>query len=142
LKLFFENKFPEFQSLVARGELSRKELFMLKIRREAADQVAQKLFALEAAIDEALICAGELAATVPAARKHAKLSAVVGQEAVDLTGATLAALIEARQNIVAAHGAFADVHTQIGLKVYATGALWKFADITEPPLALVSSRAA
>jgi hypothetical protein len=99
---------------------------MLNDRLAAAKMVAEKLFALEEAIDAALICAGELAAVAPKARKRANLSAVVGQDAIALTGETLAALYAARAHIIGAHDHFAVVRDQIGIKPNMTGDLWKF----------------
>lgn len=98
---------------------------MLNERLGAARHVAEKLHALEAAIDEALACAGELTTAVPAARRNAGVSAVVGQDAIWLTGQSVAALHKARAKIVAAHHAFADVQVQVGLKHRMSGEGWK-----------------
>ena len=97
---------------------------MLNDRLTAAKMVAEKLVALEDAIDAAIICAAELAA--PQARKKANLSAIVGQEAIAMTGEALAALYTARARTVAAHGEYAEVRDQIGIKPSMTGDLWKF----------------
>jgi hypothetical protein len=117
---------------------------MLQERRKAANEVAEKLFELEAAIDQALICAGQLAASIPQARMNAKLSAVIGQDAFDLVGESLTSLCAARGKTVAAHHALADAHEQMGLKVYAGGMLWKAARAEDGngPLRLVEAQAA
>lgn len=116
---------------------------MLNDRLGAAQDVAAKLHALESAIDEALAFAGELTAAVPAARKRAHLSAVVGQDAIALTGQSLAALHEARAKIVAAHNAFSKVQAEIGLGTRMSGMGWKPALLAESaPLQLVTDRAA
>lgn len=115
---------------------------MLNDRLSAAKDVSAKLFALEAAIDDALISAGELTATIPAARRRAHLSAVVAQEAYSLTGETLAALHNARAKVVAAHHAFAAVQTQIGLGARMSGDGWKEPSAEASPLTLVTDRAA
>lgn len=117
---------------------------MLNERLGAAKDVASKLHALEAAIDDALAYAGELTTAVPAARRRAGLSAVVGQEAIWLTGQSVAALHEARAKIVAAHHAFADVQAQIGLKTRMSGDGWKPSLLAAEaqPLTLVTDRAA
>ncbi len=104
---------------------------MLNDRLAAAKTVAEKLFALEDAIDAALVCAGELAAAAPKARKQAKLSAVVGQDAIAMTGDALAALYAARAHIIGAHTHYAEVRDQIGIKPSMTGDLWKFATLTQ-----------
>lgn len=100
---------------------------MLNERLAAAKMVAEKLAALENAIDDAIICAAELAAVAPAARRKANLSPMVGQDAIAKTGETLSALYSARAHIVAAHGDYAEVRDQIGIKPSMTGDLWKFA---------------
>jgi hypothetical protein len=109
----------------------RKEKIMLNDRLAAAKMVAEKISALENAIDDALTCAAELTVATPAARKRANLSPVVGQEAIALTGEAMAALHAARAKIVAAHGEFAAVREQIGIKPSMTGDLWKFVGAAE-----------
>ena len=117
---------------------------MLNDRLSAAQDIAAKLFALETAIDQALVFAGQLTSAVPAARQRARVSAVVGQDAVTLTGQTLAALFEARAKIVAAHHAFAEVQEQVGLKTRMSGDGWKPSLMAQEaaPLHLVADRAA
>lgn len=117
---------------------------MLNERLGAAKDVAAKLHALETAIDEALAYAGELTAAVPAARRRAGISAIVGQEAISLTGQSLAALHEARAKIVAAHHAFAEVQVQVGLGSRMSGDGWKPALLSADaaPLKLVQDHAA
>ncbi len=104
---------------------------MLNDRLAAAKMVAEKLFALEDAIDAALICAGELAAAAPQARKRAKLSACVGQDAIARTGDAVAALFAARAHIIGAHDQYAGIRDQIGIKPSMTGDLWKFAALEQ-----------
>lgn len=99
---------------------------MLNDRLTAAKMVAEKLVALEDAIDTAIICAAELAAVAPQARRKANLSAVVGQAAIAMTGEAIAALYTARAHTVAAHSEYAEVRNQIGIKPSMTGDLWKF----------------
>ena len=117
---------------------------MLNDRITAAKDVAAKLFALEAAIDDALVCAAAMTIAMPAARTRAKVSATVGHEATMLTGEVLAALLIARTKIVAAHGSLADVRDEMGLKMFASGDLWKLArsERKESGLKVVSSNAA
>ncbi len=118
---------------------------MLNDRITAAKDVAAALFALEAAIDEALVCAAAMTIALPAARKRAKVSAIVGHEATILTGEAMSALLEARSNMIAAHGSLANVRDELGLKTFASGDLWKLAPTkseTEKRLTIVSSNAA
>ena len=94
---------------------------MLKQRRQLGDQVAETLFAAEAAIDAALTKTAGLAAVMPNGRIDARLSAVVGQDAVDRISETLAALFQARRGIVETHKELAVVQKQIGLGAVAYG---------------------
>lgn len=103
---------------------------MLKNRLRVAKDVTEKLTALEAAIDDALVCAAELTSSVSAGRQKANLSAVVAQDAIGLTGDAIKSLYDARAQIVEAHDAFAVARDQMGLKTYAGGALWKILDET------------
>lgn len=101
---------------------------MLNERLAAAQQVAAKLRSLEEAIDDAIICAAELVAATPQARRNMNLSPVVGQDAMALSSETLAALHLAREKIVATHYEFADVRGQIGLTPRMMGDLWKLGE--------------
>jgi hypothetical protein len=89
---------------------------MPRLRQAVAQQVADQLFAVENAIDAALTQAAELTAVLPKARAEARLSAIVGQAALDQTAAALAALVEARRCIVDAHEQLDTVRGQIGLR--------------------------
>jgi len=100
---------------------------MSKQRREAAQSVAQALFATETAIDSALAKASQFVGVMPMARQDARLSAVVGQEAMDYAVSALSALNEARRAVVSAHNALSAVQGQIGL-----GAL-NFGGLAEKP---------
>lgn len=101
---------------------------MLKQRRMAADDVAAGLFEAEAAIDAALNKAAALAATMPAARTGAGLSALFGQEALERLSDTIAALAQARRGIIETHKELAEVKVQIGL-----GAVMIGDDAQKPP---------
>ncbi|MFN3945313.1 MAG: hypothetical protein ACK4K7_10320 [Allosphingosinicella sp.] len=94
---------------------------MLKQRKEAAQQVADRLFAAEQAIDEALARAAELNAAMPAARSRANLAAQVGQDALEAAAESFAALVRARHQIVEAHRRLDAAKTQIGLRTVAIG---------------------
>jgi hypothetical protein len=94
---------------------------MLKQRRQAAEQVAERLFAAEQAIDAAITCAAELTAIMPSARAGANLSAIVGQDAMESAAETFAALIRARHQIVTTHQQLDETKTQIGLREMAVG---------------------
>jgi hypothetical protein len=115
---------------------------MLNDRLGAAQDVAARLHALEAAIDNALICAGELTIALPAARRRANLSAIVGHQATLLTGDTLSALHHARASIIEAHSELSKTQVEIGLEAYAMGDLWKLKNTATRNLELVMDRAA
>lgn len=94
---------------------------MLKNRKEAAQQLANRLFETEGAIDEAITKMADLAGYMPVARNTANLSAVVGQDAIAQAAQTLAALVEARGQIVETHNKLAIARDQIGLREMAMG---------------------
>lgn len=94
---------------------------MLKKRRDAAHKVATGLFAVEKAINVALMRAAELNAIMPTAQAEADLSAVVGQEAFDGAAAVFASLAKARRQVVQTHKAMDETRTQIGLRTMGFG---------------------
>lgn len=106
-------------------------------RTVVVQEVTEKLQAFEAAIDDALACAGELTVSISSGRKRAHLSAIVGQDAIALVGKATASLHAARAEIVESHLAFDEVREQLGVPVTAGGSLWKFAKMLSP-LRLVS----
>ncbi len=90
-------------------------------RKILGHQVADQLFAAEAAIDGALSAVATLTAMLPTARIEARLSAVVGQGVFDRSSQTIAALIEARRGIVETHRELTGVQHSIGLGAVALG---------------------
>ncbi|MEA3060373.1 MAG: hypothetical protein QOJ94_154 [Sphingomonadales bacterium] len=94
---------------------------MLKQRREAAMKVAESLWAAEDAIDTALARAAEFNGTLVTARTHANLSAIVGQDAFEVSASAFAALARARADIVEAHRRLSETKIQVGLRTLATG---------------------
>lgn len=94
---------------------------MLKDRRSAAIKVAESLFAAEKAIDNALARAAELNGNMVTARTEAKLSAVVGQDAFEVSAAAFAALARARCDIVETHKRLDAAKIQMGLRTLAVG---------------------
>jgi hypothetical protein len=94
---------------------------MLNKRRDAAMKVAQGLFALERAIDEALAQAAELNRIMPCAWAEANLSTVVGQDAFDGAAAVFASLAQARRQVVDTHSRLDETKTQIGLRTLSFG---------------------
>jgi len=98
---------------------------MLKQRREAAIKVAESLFAAEEAIDAALARTAELNSKMVTARSEASLSALVCQDAFEVSASAFAALARARCDIVEAHKRLSETKIQIGLRELAIGELPK-----------------
>lgn len=94
---------------------------MPRLRQAVAQQVADRLFAVESAIDVALTCAAELTAAMPRARTEARLPAMVGQEALDKATEAFVALVEARRRIVETHKSLDVTREQIGLQEVNSG---------------------
>jgi len=88
---------------------------MLKQRRMVAEQIAGALFEAEAAIDAALSKTAHLAGVMPALRRDAGASALVGQDAVERASQAIAALAEARRAIVETHKELSVAQQQVGL---------------------------
>lgn len=76
---------------------------MPRIRLEIAQGVADRLHAVETAIDTAVARAAELTAAMPQARTEARFPAQIGQEAMGRAAEAVAALVQARGHIVEAH---------------------------------------
>jgi len=100
---------------------------MLKERRQAAETVAEALFAAEKAIDAAITSTATLAALMPTSRQAANLSAVVGQDAIMSAINTIQALGAAREGIVTTHKHLSVTQHDIGL------ARVSFGDMAEKP---------
>jgi len=94
---------------------------MPRLRQEVAQKVADRLFAVESAIDIALTRAAELNAAMPMARAEARLPAMIGQSAFDCAAEAFTALVAARRRIVETHESLDHARAQIGLREVATG---------------------
>lgn len=89
---------------------------MPRTRQAVAQKVADRLFALEIAIDVALTRAAELNASMPEARGEARLPAMVGQDAFDRAAETFTSLVRARRQVVETHASLDEARMQIGLR--------------------------
>ena len=98
---------------------------MLNQRLNAAREIADQLFAAERAIDDAVAQVAALTACMPRARMEANIAATVGHAALERSASTMAALIQARGEIIAAHEALAEAKDQIGLRTVAVGGMYK-----------------
>lgn len=94
---------------------------MLKQRRMVAEQIASALFEAEAAIDLALSKTATLTGVMPALRKEAGASALIGQDAVERASQAIVALAEARRAIVETHKELSICQDQMGLGAVAIG---------------------
>lgn len=101
-------------------------------RQAIGEALSSRLFAAEAALDNALIEAARLAAALPAARADACLSATIGQRAFDGAAASVRALAEARSHLVRTHHILSALAHRLGLDVLAIGPLDKPEDT--PPI--------
>jgi hypothetical protein len=101
-------------------------------RLSVGEALAARLYAAEVAIDQALIETATLAAALPAARSEAWLSAVTGQRAFDGAAGAIAALAQARANIVQTHNTLTALARKLGLDTLAVGPLDKPGDT--PPI--------
>jgi len=96
---------------------------MLSVRRQAAQEVANKLIAAENAIDLALQRTAELAGFMPQARSQARYAAEIGQDALERAIGTISVLVQARREIVATHKELAETKDRVGLATFAMGGL-------------------
>lgn len=94
---------------------------MLNKRLIAAQQINEQLMTTERAIDAAVTEAAALAACMPRARMDANIAAEVGHAALQRSAAAIAALIQARGEIVAAHQELAAVKIEVGLRTVSLG---------------------
>ena len=94
---------------------------MLEQRRNAAQNLAERLFAAEQALDTAICKTANLIGYMPIARMNANLSAVLGHDAISEAAETLSAMVGARRRLVATHNRLAETRDQIGLQAMALG---------------------
>lgn len=82
---------------------------------EVAKKVADKLFATERAVDDAMMCASQFMESMVEARRELNLSAMAGEVATSRTAESIAALAEARRAVMAAHGALQNLQRKLNL---------------------------
>jgi hypothetical protein len=100
-----------------------------------AEQIAGALFEAEAAIDAALTKTAHLTGVMPALRREAGASALIGQDAVERASHAIACLAEARRAIVETHKELSLAQQQVGL-----GAVAIDGGGTKPSSAIASAR--
>lgn len=101
-------------------------------RQVIGEALAARLYAAEAAVDQALTQTAFLAAALPGARADALLSAVTAQRAFDGAAASISALAEARSHLVQTHTTLAALARKMGLDTLAIGPLDKPGE--QPPI--------
>lgn len=82
---------------------------------------AQQLFVAEDAVDQALVEVSKLSHMLLESRRSSKLSAVVGQEAIDGLATLYHRLSQARGDVVDLHRTLDEIKTQIGARTVMTG---------------------
>ena len=114
---------------------------MRKERIEATNDLANQLFAAEAAIDTAITEMAKLSAMMPEARIRVKVSASLGHDAMQHASQSLSSLVEARTGIVSVHSALDQAKTDIGLRTYGLGGGWQKGPSAASSLEIVSDAA-
>jgi len=94
---------------------------MLAKRRNAMDAVAPELFAMESAIDDAILQSTRLTASLINERRNAGLAATIGHDAIERSSATFSTLIAARREIVATHEELGQLKERVGLGAVMVG---------------------
>jgi hypothetical protein len=94
---------------------------MAKQRKEVALQVARTLYASEDSIDGALTQVANFVAMMPSARQEAKFAACVGQDALSEAIQAMTLLSQAREAMVRAHEALAEVRDQFHIGPFGFG---------------------
>jgi hypothetical protein len=102
---------------------------MIAQTRIAANSVAEKLFAAEAAIDAAIAAVASLTAAMPMAAQQANAGMHVGHEALMHAMESCQQLVKSRSNIIRTHSALRTAQTDVGL------AAVNFGDTNCPPSA-------
>ena len=96
---------------------------MPRTRQAVAQKVADRLYALENAIDVALTRAAELNVSMPQARGEARLPAMIGQDAFDKAAEAFTSLVLARRRVVETHMSLDQARAEMGLREVDTGDL-------------------
>jgi hypothetical protein len=83
--------------------------------RIAANSVAEKLFAAEAAIDAAIAAVANLTAAMPLASQQANAGMHIGHEALMHAMESCQQLVKSRSNIIRTHSALRSAQSNVGL---------------------------
>jgi hypothetical protein len=121
---------PYFQGRDLKS-VAAERMQMLVKRRNAMEAVAPELFAMESAIDDAILQSTRLTASLINERRNAGLSAVVGHDAIERSGTTFSTLIAARREIIATHEELGSLKRQVGLGAVMVGGLGDKPDVEQ-----------
>lgn len=102
-------------------------------RQSIAKHVAERLFAAEEAIDIAAARIAELNVALPLARLDARLSAMIGQNAIQSSASAMLLVAETREKIVTTHANLKQASDAIGLPETSYGDLLKLASAEHRP---------
>jgi hypothetical protein len=94
-------------------------------RITAARSVADRLFEFEKALDDAFALGSHLSSRIVTARIEARLSAVLGQDAIDGVVRTLMLMADARRELIGTHHHLKALADEIGLREVSWGDLGK-----------------
>lgn len=94
---------------------------MRKVRVEAAQHIAARLFPAESATGEAIACAAALAHAVQVARRNAGLSSLVGHAAETAVAEAIGLMVQAQGKLNLAHIEFQATKDKVGLRELAVG---------------------
>lgn len=100
---------------------------MLNKRHNAAKAVAEDLYKFEKALDDAFALGAQLSSRMVTARMEARLSAVIGQDALEGMVRTLSMMANARRELVETHHQLKSVADDIGVRTVGWG------DFVKPP---------
>lgn len=98
---------------------------MLNNRLAAAKAVYHELAPAEADLDKAIVHAAKLAIAVVEGRRNAHLPLAAGQEGLAHVSRASVRLVEAREELCAAHAAFRETQIEIGLREVSFGDFWE-----------------
>ncbi|GBH32856.1 hypothetical protein [Sphingobium xenophagum] len=102
-------------------------------RQSVAKHVAERLFAAEEAIDIAAARIAELNAALPLARLDARISAMIGQDAIQSSASAMLLVAETREKIVITHANLKHASDAMGLPETSYGDLLKVATAGSRP---------
>jgi hypothetical protein len=104
-----------------------RKFVMLNTRLTAARRIAEALVPSEGDIDTAIASTAQLIGTIAQARSETNVPLSMCQDSLAALSATMAALVEARCRIAAAHEGLAKARVEAGLRAYGMG------DVSECP---------